>query len=163
MQSTNIQCIVDALRGNSPYSYYDHACRRPHFRANKQITIDPFLSIQFPWYHWSLAGDQVAQQHEHILQVTIPRVTVQCVHVILMNVLNRSSSSALDLQYDNTMETRCSERGLIIGQAHTDKNLGIHRSVIGTNLYLPSQGIGQQRLCSSAIATIGFQWRCSTH
>ena len=42
----------------------------------------------------------------------IPRVTVQCVHVTLMNVLNRSSSSALDLQYDDTMETRCSERGL---------------------------------------------------
>ena len=29
-----------------------------------------------------------------------------------MNVLNRSSSSALVLQYDDTMETRCSERGL---------------------------------------------------
>ena len=54
-------------------------------------------------------GDQVAQTHF----TTIPRVTVQCDHVTLMNVLNRSSSPALDLQYDNTMETRCSERGLL--------------------------------------------------
>ena len=37
---------------------------------------------------------------------TFPRVTEQYVHVTLMHVLNKSSSSALDLQYDDTMETR---------------------------------------------------------
>ena len=57
-------------------------------------------------------GDQVVARTHF---TTIPRVTVQCVHVILMNILNRSSSSALDLQYDTTMETRRSE-SLLVGE-----------------------------------------------
>ena len=76
-------------------------------------SIDPFLSIRFPWYYWRSSakawrsGSVVAQTHF----TTIPRVTVQCVHVTLVNELNRSSGSALDLQFDNTVETaRCSGR-----------------------------------------------------
>ena len=54
-----------------------------------------------------------------------------------MNVLNRSSSSALDLQYDNTMETRCSERGLYTVHRAISlfvKVLGLSRETIGHSL-----------------------------
>ena len=54
------------------------------------------------------SGSVVAWTHF----TTIARATEQCDHVTLVNVLNRSSSSTLDLQYDVTMETRRSERSL---------------------------------------------------
>ena len=69
-------------------------------------------------------GDQVACNTIHF--TTIPRVTVQCVHVTLMNVLNRPSSSVLDLHNDNTMETRCSEKGLYLTQTK-EQGYRIHK------------------------------------
>ena len=49
------------------------------------LSIDPFLSIRFPWYYWRSSaeawrpGSIVARTHF----TTTPRVTVQCVHVTL--------------------------------------------------------------------------------
>ena len=91
------------------------------------VTIDPFLSIRFPWYYWRSSaeawrsGSIVPWTHFKI--TTIPRVTVQCVHVTLMNILNRSSSSTLELQYDNIMKTRCSCRKGSIGPSGSANTL----------------------------------------
>ena len=109
------------------------------------LGIDPSLSTRFPWYHWRSSaetwrsGSVVAWTHF----TTIPRVTVQCVHVTLVNILNRSSQhfSALDLQYDNTMETRCSERGLykLICKSTVSMHMQSKRSKVHCN--------GFQKVC----------------
>ena len=100
-------------------------------------------------------GDQVAWLHDTFYNNSY-RVTVQCIHVTLMNTLNRSSSSALDLHYGNTMETRHSERGLIANPSAL-----FHECGDNTISHQTAQVTSRTVLCSetSLYASTGCNWK----